>query len=120
MAFTMSLRLLGCSYGQYLTAQLPGLVVAAMTGCVALPVRHWLRMQSSPDWLTLIVTAAVSVVVVGGLFVWRPRTIAGRYGTDAVVLIFRSIPDRFFPSAVLAWFNDKVVVDEPLAQPSTS
>lgn len=120
MAFRMSLRLLGLPFGEYLRAQVPGLVVAGMTACVALPVRHWFRDLASPDWLTLIMTTAVSVLIVGGLFVWRPRTIAGRYGTDAVVMIFQAIPKRFFPSAVLAWFNDKVVADEPLAHAPTS
>jgi len=107
-AFRMSLRLLGCSFSEYVQAQLPGLVIALLTGLVALPTRRLLRAYGSPDLLTLVVTTLVSGLIVGALFVWRPRGIAGRYGADALVMVFESVPPRFVPRVVMQWFNAKI------------
>jgi PST family polysaccharide transporter len=108
MAFRMSLSLLGCSFTQYVRAQLPGLIIALIAAGVAFPTRRLLHSHGMPDLVTLALTSAVSCLVVGALFLWRPREIAGRYGTDAVIMVFRSIPDRFFPRIVLQWFNTRV------------
>lgn len=109
MAFRMSLRLLGCTQAQYLRAQAPGFFMALIVGLVTVPTRYLCRTYSSPDWLTLAVTSLVGGLAVAALFVWRPKRIVGVYGTSAVVVLFESIPRRFFPTFVLQWFEDRVV-----------
>lgn len=109
MAFRMSLRLLRCSPTQYLRAQAPGFLMALVVAVVALPTRHLCLAYSSPDWLTLTITSLAGGLAVLALFVWRPTRIAGVYGTDAVVMVFESIPSQFFPSFVTRWFDDRVV-----------
>jgi PST family polysaccharide transporter len=109
MAFRMSLGLLGCSPTQYLRAQAPGFFMALVVGSVAMPTRHLCLAYSSPDWLTLALTSLAGSLAVAALFVWRPKRIVGVYGTSAVVMVFESVPRRFFPRFVLQWFDDRVV-----------
>ena len=83
--------------------------MAIVAGCAAVPTRYLCHVYASPDWLTLVVTTLASASSVGGLFLWQPKKIVGIYGTDAVVMIFESIPSRFVPRVALHWFNTRIV-----------
>ena len=107
-AVRMSLRLLNLPLAEYGKAQLPGILIALMAGLVATPVRFLFHTYGSPDWLTLIVTTLVSCLSVAGLFFWRPQTL-GVYGTDALIMVFESVPTRFFPKVILQWFNTRII-----------
>lgn len=109
MAFRMSVRLLGCSTTQYVRAQAPGLFMAMVVGLVALPTRYLCLTYASPDWMTLVLTSLAGSLAVLSLFIWQPTRIAGVHGTDAVVMVFESIPRNFFPKIVDRWFNNRVV-----------
>jgi PST family polysaccharide transporter len=105
----LSLKLLGVSFSDYGKAQLPGLLIALIIALVAIPVRGLFHAYASPDWLVLIMTGLVSALTILGLFFWRPQKILGVHGTNALVLVFESVPPRFFPKIVLRWFNTRII-----------
>ncbi len=109
ISFRLSLKLLGCSFLDYAKAQLPGLLIALIIAFVALPTRSLFNAYASPDWLTLIITTLVSGLSFLGFFFWRPQKILGVHGTNALVMVFESVPTRFFPKFVLRWFNARII-----------
>lgn len=108
MAVKMSLRLINCSLKEYGKAQIPGFFLGGVTALVAWPTRYFLHASGMPDWFVLILTGAVSGLVLLGLFFWSPQKILGVYGTGALVMIIRIIPDRFFPKGVMRWFDARL------------
>ena len=107
-AARMSLRLLNLPVGDYVKAQLPGILMALVTALFALPVRLLFQAYESPDWLTLLVTTLISGLGLAAVFFWRPQAL-GVYGTEALVMVFESVPTRFFPKIILRWFNTRIV-----------
>jgi len=108
VSLRLSIRLLGCPPSEYIKAQLPGLIIALLVACVALPVRSLLHSYGSPDWFSLIVTTLVCGLSVLGFFFWQPQKIMGVYGMNALVMVFQSIPVRFFPKVLIRWFNTRI------------
>jgi PST family polysaccharide transporter len=108
VSLRLSIKLLGCPPSEYIKAQLPGLIIALLVACVALPVRSLLHSYGSPDWFSLIVTTLVCGLSVLGFFFWQPQKIMGVYGMNALVMVFQSIPVRFFPKVLIRWFNTRI------------
>ena len=108
LAVNMSLRLIKCSLKEYGKAQLPGIFLGVVTALAAFPTRYLLHATGMPDWSILIITGVVSGLVLLGLFIWRPQKILGIYGTGALMMILRVIPNRFFPKGVIQWFDTRL------------
>ncbi len=109
VSLRLSIKLLGIPFSEYGKAQLPGLIIALIITLVALPVRSILLAYNSPDWFILTVTTLVSALSIVGLFFWRPQKILGVHGTNALVLVFETVPTRFFPNIVVHWFNTRII-----------
>lgn len=109
VSLRLSIQLLGVPFSEYGKAQLPGLLIALMVAFVALPVRGLLVSYDSPAWFILIVTTIVSLLSICVLFFWRPQKILGVHGTNALVMVFESVPTRYFPKIVMHWFNTRII-----------
>jgi PST family polysaccharide transporter len=109
MAIKMSLGLINGSWLEYAKTQVPGILLALIIALVAIPTRLLLLSNGSSDWFILVATTLMSGISLAGLFFWQPQKILGMYGTDALVMIFRSLPTRFFPKTVLNWFNTRII-----------
>lgn len=109
MAIKMSLGLINGSWLEYAKTQFPGMLLALIIALVAIPTRLLLHSNGWPDWFILVATTLMSGLSLAGLFFWQPQKILGMYGTDALVMIFRSVPTRFFPKPILNWFNTRII-----------
>lgn len=108
MAIKMSLRLLNCSWSEYVKAQTPGVFLAVVVALVALPIRSLLHVNGWPSWFILVITTLISGLSLAGLFFWRPQML-GIYGTGALRLVFQSVPTHFLPGIVSQWLNAKIM-----------
>ena len=79
----MSLRMLGATWRDYARSQLPAIGLGLLTAAVAYCVRAALLAGDLSPLLVLIITSAISLVLLGLLYLARP-TIIGHYGNIAV------------------------------------
>lgn len=108
LAFQMSLKLLNTSWLEYVKAQIPGLLLGLIVAVIAIPIRLLLISYGSSDLLTLILTTLVAGLSLMGFFLWNPQRLLGRYGTEALIMIFKAVPVRFFPRRVLRWYETMI------------
>jgi PST family polysaccharide transporter len=109
ISLRLSLKLLGCKFTDYARALMPGLLIALMVAFVAVPTRELLHAYGSPDWFVLLMTTIISALSIAAIFFWQPHKILGVYGTNALLMVFQSIPSRFFPKIVMRWFNTRFI-----------
>lgn len=107
ISLRLSLKLLGCKFTDYARALMPGLLIALMVAFVAVPTREFFHAYGSPDWFVLLMTTIISALWIVAIFFWQPHKILGVYGINALLMVFQSIPSRFFPKIVMRWFNTR-------------
>jgi hypothetical protein len=78
-----------------------------------LPTRFLLRSLAMPDWLVLGGCLLVCGLFLAGFFLWQPQKILGTYGSDALGIIFRSVPGRLVPGAILRWYQTRIAEVAP-------
>jgi PST family polysaccharide transporter len=92
----MSLRMLGATWRDYATSQLPAVGLGLLTAAVAYLVRQGLLAAEAGQLLILLITGSVSLGLLAALYVVRP-SIIGEYGRNAVGHVGAAISSRFFP-----------------------
>ncbi|HEY5903900.1 MAG TPA: lipopolysaccharide biosynthesis protein [Anaerolineales bacterium] len=113
MAIRMSLGILKSSWVEYAKTQTAGLVLSGVILAAGLPTRTLLRSAGLPDWVVLIGSLFVCSVFIAAVFLWQPNRILGIYGTDALGIVFRSIPGRLVPGPVLRWYQARIAEAAP-------
>lgn len=92
----MSLRMVGATWRQYASSQLPAFGLGLLTAAVAYPVRLGLLSAGLSPLLVLGFTGCISLAAIGLLYIMRPAVI-GEYGNTALRHFAAAVSSRLNP-----------------------
>lgn len=107
LAVQMSLRLLHCSFSEFIKALTPVLYPTVVVAAAATLTRALLNIFSLPDWFVLVLTTLLSGLSLFLLFLLRPQTV-GVYGIITLKKFLPLLPVKIVPRGLTQWVLSKL------------
>jgi PST family polysaccharide transporter len=89
----ISLEITGCSFREYVRAQIPGVVLGLIAASVAVAVRLALRAADASPLLVLVGTTTVVLGSIGAVVYLYPESV-GSYGRGAIRMLAETLRNR--------------------------